>query len=69
MAITCCKNCEPPERQPGCHSWCPRYLSEKKRHDIQRDKINRARQLEGDFIQSKQYSMSRNKRKRNGRGM
>jgi hypothetical protein len=60
MAITCCKNCEPPERQPGCHSWCPRYLSEKKRHDIRLDKINRERQLEGDFILSKQRSISRN---------
>lgn len=32
-AITCCIECVPPERHPGCHSECERYLKEKEEHD------------------------------------
>lgn len=29
--IKCCRGCH--ERVVGCHSWCKRYLAEKKKHD------------------------------------
>lgn len=37
MAIWCCNGCVAPERYPGCHSHCPKYIEEKKIHDAQRE--------------------------------
>lgn len=27
--FTCCKDCTPPKRNPGCHSKCEEYLKQK----------------------------------------
>lgn len=37
MAITCCKNCVPPQRHPGCHGTCKRYLKEKAEYEKQKE--------------------------------
>lgn len=37
MAITCCKNCVPPKRHPGCHSTCEQYLKEKTEYEKQKE--------------------------------
>jgi hypothetical protein len=37
MAITCCKNCVPPQRHPGCHSTCKQYLKEKAEYEKQKE--------------------------------
>lgn len=29
MPIKCCKDCVPPQRYPGCHAKCSKYLEEK----------------------------------------
>lgn len=29
MPIKCCKDCVPPQRYPGCHAKCNKYLEEK----------------------------------------
>ena len=29
MPIKCCKDCVPPQRFPGCHAKCSKYLEEK----------------------------------------
>lgn len=36
MAITCCKNCVPPQRHPGCHGTCEQYLKEKAEYEKQK---------------------------------
>ena len=37
MAITCCKNCVPPKRHPGCHGTCEQYLKEKAEYERQKE--------------------------------
>lgn len=37
MAITCCKNCVPPQRHPCCHSTCEQYLKEKAEYEKQKE--------------------------------
>lgn len=37
MAITCCKNCVPPQRHPGCHGTCKQYLKEKAEYEKQKE--------------------------------
>ena len=37
MAITCCKNCGPPQRHPGCHGTCEQYLKEKAEYEKQKE--------------------------------
>ena len=37
MAITCCKNCVPPQRHPGCHGTCEQYLKEKAEYEKQKE--------------------------------
>lgn len=34
--ITCCRNCVPPKRYPGCHDHCPEYLAQKAIHEAER---------------------------------
>lgn len=29
IGITCCKDCIPPKRQTGCHSYCEEYIKQK----------------------------------------
>ena len=31
--FSCCKGCVPPDREPGCHAKCPKYLEEKARYE------------------------------------
>ena len=33
MAIKCCKLCKPPDRYPGCHSHCEKYIEEKAQYE------------------------------------
>lgn len=37
MAITCCKNCVPHQRHPGCHGTCEQYLKEKAEYEKQKE--------------------------------
>jgi hypothetical protein len=30
--ISCCKDCKPPKRYPGCGEHCPEYKKEKAEH-------------------------------------
>jgi len=64
MTIKCCKNCKPPKRRIGCHANCPDYLGERKQRDDELEIINQARRVEGDLIMVKQYSISRNVKKK-----
>ena len=31
--IKCCWGCDPPERNPYCHSYCKKYKEQKAEHD------------------------------------
>lgn len=37
MPITCCKDCIPPKRYPGCHSACEEYKKQKAIHNAQKE--------------------------------
>lgn len=37
MSIKCCKDCVPPQRYPGCHGHCQKYLEEKAEYEKQKE--------------------------------
>ena len=39
--IRCCMGCVPPERHPGCHGTCEKYLAEKASHDKRKAELDR----------------------------
>lgn len=39
MPIKCCKDCVPPQRYPGCHAKCSKYLEEKAKWEEEKDYI------------------------------
>lgn len=39
--IHCCNGCVQPERHPGCHGTCEKYLTEKAAHDKQKAELDR----------------------------
>ena len=39
MSIKCCKNCVPPQRYPGCHAKCIKYLEEKAKWEKEKNLI------------------------------
>lgn len=47
MAIFSCKGCVPPQRYPGCHSHCSRYLEEKAKYDALKEEDRKKRDVSG----------------------
>lgn len=47
--IRCCKGCIPPERHKGCHSTCPDYISESRKHNEEREERYQMRKIDWDF--------------------
>ena len=45
--IKCCLNCS--DRYVGCHSECEKYISEKKAHLANKEKIKKMKQFENDI--------------------
>ena len=37
MPIKCCKDCVPPQRFPGCHAKCSKYLKEKAEYEKRKE--------------------------------
>lgn len=50
MAITCCHGCMAPERYPGCHDKCPKYLEAKAKHDALKAADDKRKQIKGSLI-------------------
>lgn len=48
MRISCCYNCVPPKRHPGCHSTCPEYIEEKKQSEKMREAIRQQKEARFD---------------------
>ena len=46
MAISCCRYCVAPERHPGCHDHCSKYIAEKAKHDADMAEQYRRRRIE-----------------------
>lgn len=44
-----CRNCEPPKRKVGCHSYCPEYLEHLEKFHAIQDKIRNEQINEGNF--------------------
>jgi hypothetical protein len=67
MAIRSCYGCVPPERHPGCHDKCPKYLEEKARHNALKEADDKRRKLRGELIAQRDElyykAMKRNRKK------
>jgi hypothetical protein len=50
MTISSCKDCVPPERHPGCHSKCEKYLQQKAAHDALREADYKRRRTRNNLI-------------------
>lgn len=50
MAICSCKGCVPPERYPGRHATCPKYLEEKAKHDALKEADDKRRRTRDNLI-------------------
>ena len=37
MTITCCKECVPPKRYPGCHGSCEEYIAQRTEYKRMKD--------------------------------
>lgn len=46
MSMFSCKNCVPPDRHPGCHGTCPKYLKEKAEYDALKEADNKRKQVQ-----------------------
>ena len=45
MSFDCCIPCKPPDRYPGCHSHCQRYIEAKAKHDQEKAIVDRKRAI------------------------
>jgi hypothetical protein len=50
MTTFSCKGCVPPQRYPGCHSKCPKYLEEKAKHDALKAEYDRKRAIDSGIM-------------------
>lgn len=67
MGIKCCKDCVPPQRYPGCHGHCQKYLEEKRLYEIQKQKeraTKSPRLTNYDFDEIAYSACKRHKRRR-----
>jgi predicted transcriptional regulator of viral defense system len=53
MPIKCCHGCIAPERYPGCHDHCPKYLAEKEKHDAEKAEEYLKRKTISNLIQQR----------------
>ena len=41
MAISCCRGCVPPKRNPYCHGNCPEYVKEKAAYEARKAEVDK----------------------------
>lgn len=51
MVITCCKDCVPPKRYPGCGAHCKEYKEQKKQLELKKEALRKSLK-EDDIIPS-----------------
>lgn len=66
MAIKCCNGCVAPERHPGCHDKCPKYIEAKAQHDALKEAYDKKHRLRGELIAQRDslYFKAMKKRRR-----
>ena len=64
--MTCCKDCVPPKRYPGCHDKCPEYLKEKQEWNARKERVrsekNRDVLIDGYVVNRSLKSKKRHKK-------
>lgn len=67
MPIKCCKDCVPPQRFPGCHAKCSKYLEEKAKWEEEKKliKANKAIALTNYDFDEIAYASSKRHKRRN----
>ena len=57
--ITCCKNCVPPKRYPGCHDHCPEYQEQKVIHDKEKEEQNKLNALNAGLYKQRENAIAK----------
>ena len=64
---SCCKECVPPKRHPGCHGKCPEYQAEKEEREKLKEAI-RSERLKESAIDGYEVSRTRERKKKYKKG-
>ena len=64
MPIKCCRYCVPPERHPGCHGNCKKYLDEKEEWEREKEAERKKRKCRHDIIDIHDTMFSKRRRKK-----
>ena len=59
MAIKCCLGCIAPKRNPGCHSHCAEYITEKAQYEEEKAEANRKKAVYQSIYVQKQNGVLR----------
>lgn len=65
--IESCRNCVPPERKPGCHTTCDKYIREKAMVDQEKEAIRRGKEEHENYMSYRMSANERMKRSRPGK--
>jgi hypothetical protein len=61
-----CHTCKPPERKPGCQSWCPHYEKGKREYEAEKDRLYEQRRADNTY---NSYHMKAVKRMKIAKGV
>lgn len=50
--ITCCKDCVPPKRYPGCGANCKKYKEEKEEHKLENEWLRKCNERSRDVVRT-----------------
>ena len=69
MPTFSCNGCVPPERHPGCHAKCEKYLKEKAAYDALKEADDKKRKIRGGLIdqRNKLYDKAMKNRRKGSR--
>ena len=63
---TTCKDC--PDRYPGCHDHCPKYLEQKAKNEEYKKQVKHAMRVDSEFISIRSKQKTRTIRKKQQEG-
>lgn len=64
--IHSCMGCIPPERHPGCHATCEKYLAEKAAHDKRKAELDQKKNVDVALYLSRTERVGKALRKKRG---
>ena len=62
--VRACKGCVPPDRYPGCHGQCQKYLEEKAEYDRLKEIDYQKRHANGLLVDQRLQAINRANKKR-----